>query len=108
MVETRDEEGGVVRRVAESWAGAFRKRADGYTLEYRIPWSAVGLASAPQAKDVLANYWDVYWYDAEGRVMTARLIENVDSALARQLGVPPGFYGSYRPMWGKAVFSQRK
>jgi hypothetical protein len=108
MIETRDEEGSVTHRKAEAWDGAFRKHADGYTLEYRIPWTTMGLATAPQAQDVLANYWDVHWYDAEGRVMTARLIENVNSALAKQLGIPAGLYGSYRPTWGKAVFSPRK
>jgi hypothetical protein len=104
MIETRNEDGRLLRRRAEAWDGAFRKHANGYTLEYRIPWTTMGLTSAPQAQDVLSNCWDVHWYDAEGRVMTARLIENVNAASA----LPPNVYNTYRPTWGKAVFSQRK
>lgn len=104
MIETRNEDGRLLRRRAEAWDGAFRKHANGYTLEYRIPWTTMGLTAAPQAQDVLSNCWDVHWYDAEGRVMTARLIENVNAASA----MPPNVYNTYRPTWGKAVFSQRK
>ena len=103
MIETRDDEGNTVRRRAEAWDGAFRKHANGYILEYRIPWAAVGMAAAPQAQDELLNCWDVHWYDAEGRVMTARLIENVNAAPGRYLA---GIGGG--PAWGTVVFRPRK
>jgi hypothetical protein len=71
-----DFHGGVVN--PPGYRAAFQKDADGrgYTLEYAIPWSLLGVAeNPPQPGDTLAVSWTTHWSDKGGRLWRGQWIE---------------------------------
>jgi hypothetical protein len=93
---------GPARLAAESFSGRFERHPDGrgYTLEYAIPWTTLGLADdPPQAGDRLATAWELHFGDETGRLWRSQLIE------IRNQREPPGIFLFERAAtWGRADF----
>lgn len=93
---------GPARLAAESFSGRFERHSDGrgYTLEYAIPWTTLGLADdPPQAGDRLATAWELHFGDETGRLWRSQLIE------IRNQREPPGIFLFERAAtWGRADF----
>ncbi|MFM8635773.1 MAG: hypothetical protein ACKOEX_13360 [Planctomycetia bacterium] len=87
---------------AESFSGRFVRHPDGrgYTLEYAIPWSTLGLADdPPQSGDRLATAWELHFSDETGRLWRNQIIE------IRNQSEPPGIFLFERAAtWGRADF----
>lgn len=87
---------------AESFSGRFERHPDGrgYTVEYAIPWTTLGLADdPPQAGDRLATAWELHFGDETGRLWRNQIIE------IRNQREPPGIFLFERAAtWGRADF----
>lgn len=87
---------------AESFSGRFERHPDGrgYTVEYAIPWTALGLADdPPQAGDRLATAWELHFGDETGRLWRNQIIE------IRNQREPPGIFLFERAAtWGRVDF----
>lgn len=82
------------------YQGAVRPDAEGYVLEYAIPWSLLGVAGDPPRQgDVLAACWTVSWSDESGRAHLGQLIDILNPARteSRWTFMRAGD-------WGKAVY----
>jgi hypothetical protein len=82
-------------------AGAFRKHPDGrgYTMEYAVPWSALGggMGRRPAAGDVTGCCWTVHWSDAAGRAWRGQLVDVLNPAAS-------GWTFHKADTWGRAVW----
>jgi hypothetical protein len=82
--------------------GRFLRQPDGrgYTLEYAIPWTTLGVADdPPQPGDSLAAAWELHFGDETGRLWRTQIIE------IRNGNEPPGIYLFERAAtWGRAEF----
>jgi len=87
---------------AAGFSGRFVRHRDGrgYTLEYAIPWTTLGLADdPPQAGDRLATAWELHFSDETGRLWRNQIIE------IRNQKEPPGIFLFERAAtWGRADF----
>lgn len=83
--------------------GAFVKAEDGggYTLEYRIPFTTMGLKRAPKANDLLASTFAVFWGTPDG-LKTAG-----GAAWAYDVMGRAGFPFQDAGCWGKMSFSEK-
>ena len=82
--------------------GAFTRDADGkgYILEYAIPWRLLNCADdPPQAGDVLAAVWQVYWSDDIGRLQRQHMVEIRNSLEPREINV-----WERGATWGRAEY----
>lgn len=90
------------RVAADGFSGRFVRNPDGrgYTLEYAIPWTTLGLADdSPQAGDRLATAWELHFSDETGRLWRNQIIE------IRNQREPPGIFLFERAAtWGRAEF----
>jgi hypothetical protein len=86
----------------EGAAGVFVRAADGrgYTLEYAIPWAALGAGDdPPQGGDTMATAWELHLSDASGRIWRDQIVE------IRNLTEPHGIFLFERATtWGRAEF----
>ena len=81
---------------------AFTRDADGkgYILEYAIPWRLLNCADEPpQAGDVLAAVWQVYWSDDTGRLQRQHMVEIRNSLEPREINV-----WERGATWGRAEY----
>jgi hypothetical protein len=87
---------------ADGFSGRFVRHPDGrgYTLEYAITWTTLGLADdPPQAGDRLATAWELHFSDETGRLWRNQIIE------IRNQKEPPGIFLFERAAtWGRADF----
>jgi len=82
--------------------GAFTRDADGkgYILEYAIPWRLLNCADdSPQAGDMLAAVWQVYWSDDVGRLQRQHMVEIRNSLEPREINV-----WERGATWGRAEY----
>ena len=82
--------------------GAFTRDADGkgYILEYAIPWRLLNCADdSPQAGDMLAAVWQVYWSDDIGRLQRQHMVEIRNSLEPREINV-----WERGATWGRAEY----
>ena len=82
--------------------GAFTRDADGkgYILEYAIPWRLLNCADEPpQAGDMLAAVWQVYWSDDIGRLQRQHMVEIRNSLEPREINV-----WERGATWGRAEY----
>jgi len=86
----------------EGASGEFVRAADGrgYTLEYAIPWSALGAAlDPPRSGDTLATAWELHLSDESGRIWRDQIVE------IRNPEEPRGIFLFERATtWGRADF----
>lgn len=93
-------ENGVIPR--DKFQGAYAKMADGagYTLEYRIPWSTLGVR-AVKANEMLAGSICVFWGRADGLKTLG------GNAWCYDVMAGPGFVFQNAGVWGKLLFSEK-
>ena len=86
----------------EGARGEFVRSADGrgYTLEYVIPWSALGADhDPPRSGDTLATAWELHLSDESGRIWRDQIVE------IRNPEEPRGIFLFERATtWGRAEF----
>lgn len=84
------------------FTGRFRPAPDGrgYTLEYAIPWSTLGLADdPPRPGDDLAVAWELHYSDETGKLWRDQIVE------IRNPAEPAGIFLYERAAtWGRAEF----
>lgn len=73
----------------------------GYTFEYRIPWSTLGVRNPPKAGDLVAGTVQFCWSAPDG-LKTAG-----GSAWAYDVMSGPGFPYQSTSCWGKILFSEK-
>lgn len=85
----------------DKFEGAYRKWDDGkgYTFEYRIPWSTMGVETPPQAGDKIAGTVNVLWSRADG-LKTAG-----SNAWAYDILGQSGFPFQSAECWGRIIFA---
>lgn len=99
------------KSVPATWSGAFRKDGDGngYTLEYKIPWSLLHCADdPPRAGDQLAGLWMTHWSDEEGRVCRGQLVDVTNPDPNASHGIAPYVFFQNGSTWGKVNFLPRR
>jgi hypothetical protein len=99
------------KSVPATWSGAFRKDKDGngYTLEYKIPWSLLHCADdPPRAGDQLAGLWMTHWSDEEGRVCRGQLVDVTNPDPNTTNGIAPYVFFQNGSCWGKVNFLPRQ
>jgi len=82
------------------YRGTFRKDADGrgYTMEYAIPWSLLGVnADPPRGGDVLGACWNVHWSDEDGRLWKGYLVDITNPQ-------EKGYTYQRAATWGQAIY----
>lgn len=85
------------------YTGAFRKDSDnqGYTMEYKIPWSLLNAAEdPPRGGDVLGMTWVTHWSGAEGRNFKGQLVDIVNPLVK-------GWSFKNAATWGKAIYQEK-
>jgi hypothetical protein len=86
----------------EGASGTFVRAADGkgYTLEYVIPWKALGAADdPPRSGDTLATAWELHLSDGSGRIWRDQIVE------VRNPAEPRGIFLFERATtWGRAEY----
>ncbi len=92
---------GVIPR--DKFQAAYRMADDkkGYTFEYRIPWSTLGVKTNPKAGDMLAGTVCFFWGTADG-FKTAG-----GSAWCYDVMAGPGFPYQSSACWGKVILSPK-
>ena len=86
----------------EGAEGRFVQTADGkgYTLEYVIPWSALGAdEDPPRSGDTLATAWELHLSDDSGRIWRDQIVEIRNLADPREI-----FLFERATTWGRAEF----
>ncbi|MFM8706178.1 MAG: hypothetical protein ACKOHG_20425, partial [Planctomycetia bacterium] len=87
---------------AGGYEGRFLASADGrgYTLEYAIPWTTLGLDDdPPRSGDSLATAWELHYSDETGKLWRSQIIE------IRNQTEPRGIFLYERAAtWGRADF----
>ena len=73
----------------------------GYSFEYRIPWTTLGMKTAPKAGDLVAGTVQFCWSAPDG-LKTAG-----GSAWAYDVMAGPGFPYQSTACWGKIIFSEK-
>ena len=89
-----------------AWSGAYLKHGDGrgYSFEYAIEWSAVGIAP-PKPGETRANTWNIHFSDAAGIACTGQIVENMVMSIPEKYRNRSPLSACYfPPMWGRAVF----
>jgi len=82
--------------------GRFVQAADGkgYTLEYVIPWSALGAdEDPPRTGDTLATAWELHLSDESGRIWRDQIVEIRNMSDPREI-----FLFERATTWGRAEF----
>ena len=86
----------------EGASGTFVRAADGkgYTLEYVIPWKALGADDDPlRSGDTLATAWELHLSDESGRIWRDQIVE------VRNPAEPRGIFLFERATtWGRAEY----
>ena len=84
----------------DRFQAAYRQwdKGNGYTFEYRIPWSVLSNEFRPTAGDVTAAALQCQWSRADGLKQIAS---------AKDLERQPGFQFQASDVWGKAIFATR-
>jgi hypothetical protein len=87
---------------AGGYEGRFVASPDGagYTLEYAIPWSTLGVDDdPPRAGDTLATAWELHFSDESGKLWRNQIVE------IRNRSEPAGIFLFERAAtWGRAEF----
>lgn len=84
------------------YTGAFLKDPDGqgYTMEYKIPWSLLNAAEdPPRGGDVLGMTWVTHWSGSEGKNFRGQLVDIVNPLVK-------GWNFKNAATWGKAIYKK--
>lgn len=87
---------------ADKFEAVFREWEDGtgYTFEYRIPWSTMGVEHPPQGGDKTAGTYNVLWSRPDG------LATGGGAAWAYDVMGQPGFAFQSANTWGRLIFAE--
>lgn len=86
----------------DKFQGAYLMSNDkqGYTFEYRIPWTTLGATNPPQADDLVGAAIQTHWGKPDGKSLTM-------GGVAMDLMSTPGVSYQNTICWGRAIFTPK-